>query len=59
MPYHHRQNRSHRGTDHLRDEPLSEKTTSIPRDRLIQVPKHMSGALRYQADDSLLARQMA
>ncbi len=59
MPYHHRGNRSHRGAGHPRGEPLPKKTTGIPRDRLIPVPKHIPGALRDQTGASVVPRQMA
>jgi hypothetical protein len=59
MPYHHRGNRSHRGAGHPRGEPLPKKTTGIPRDRLIPVPKHIAGALRDQTGASVVPRQMA
>ena len=59
MSYHHRGNRSHRGAGHPRGEPLPKKTTGIPRDRLILVPKHIPGALRDQTGASVVPRQMA
>ncbi|CAF5148031.1 unnamed protein product, partial [Rotaria sp. Silwood1] len=59
MSYHHRGNRSHRGAGHPRGEPLPKKTTGIPRDRLIPVPKHIPGALRDQSGASVVPRQMA
>ena len=59
MPYHHRGNRSHRGAGHPRGEPIPKKTTGIPRDRLIPVPKHIPGALRDQTGASVVPRQMA
>lgn len=59
MPYHHRGNRSHRGGGHPRGEQLPKKTTGIPRDRLIPVPKHIPGALRDQTGASVVPRQMA
>ncbi|CAF0839694.1 unnamed protein product [Rotaria sordida] len=59
MSYHHRGNRSHRGAGHPRGEPLPKKTTGIPRDRLIPVPKHIPGALRDQTGASVVPRQMA
>jgi hypothetical protein len=59
MSYHHRGNRSHRGGGHSRGEPLPKKTTGIPRDRLIPVPKHIPGALRDQTGASVVPRQMA
>lgn len=64
MSYHHNNhyhgNRSHyRGSGHPRHEPLPKKTTGIPRDDLIQVPRHMPGALRGQAGASVVPRQMA
>jgi hypothetical protein len=59
MSYHHRGGRSHRGAGHPRGEPLPKKTTGIPRDRLIPVPKHIPGALRDQTGASVVPRQMA
>ena len=59
MSYHHRGNRSHRGAGHPRGEPIPKKTTGIPRDRLIPVPKHIPGALRDQTGASVVPRQMA
>ncbi|UJR16456.1 hypothetical protein I4U23_003358 [Adineta vaga] len=59
MSYHPRGNRSHRGAGHPRGEPLPKKTTGIPRDRLIPVPKHIPGALRDQTGASVVPRQMA
>lgn len=59
MPYHHRGNRTHRGAGHPRGEPLPKKTTGIPRDRLIPVPKHIPGAFRDQNGASVVPRQIA
>jgi hypothetical protein len=59
MSYHHRGNRSHRGAGHPRGEPLPKKTTGIPRDRLIAVPKHIPGALRDQTGASFVPKQIA
>jgi len=56
--HHHRGSRSHRGAGHPRD-PIPKKTTGIPRDRLIPVPKHIPGALRDQTGASVVPRQMA
>jgi hypothetical protein len=57
---HHRGNRSHyRGSGHSRNEPLPKKTTGIPRDGLIQIPRHIPGAFRDQTGTSVVPRQMA
>ncbi|CAF3558256.1 unnamed protein product [Rotaria socialis] len=55
----HRGNRGHRGAGHPRGEPQPKKTTGIPRDRLIPVPKHIPGALRDQTGTSVVPKPMA
>jgi hypothetical protein len=58
--HHHHGNRSlHRGPGHPRNEPIPKKPTGIPRDGLIQIPRHISGALRDQTGASVVPRQMA
>ena len=60
-PHHHpRGARSHhRGSGHPRGEPAPKKTTGIPRDRLILVPKHIPGALKDPTGASVVPRQIA
>jgi hypothetical protein len=59
-PYHGRGSRSHhRGSGHPRGEPIPKKTTGIPRDRLIPVPKHIPGALKDPTGASVVPRPMA
>lgn len=48
----------HRGSGHPR-EPIPKKTTGIPRDRLIPVPKHIPGALKDPTGASVVPTQMA
>lgn len=58
--HHHHGNRPHyRGPGHTRNEPLPKKPTGIPRDGLIQIPRHISGALRDQTGASVVPWQMA
>lgn len=58
--FHSRGGRSHhRGSGHPRGEPIPKKTTGIPRDRLIPVPKHIPGALKDPTGASVVPRQMA
>jgi hypothetical protein len=64
LSYHHNNhyhgNRPHyRGSGHPRNEPLPKKTTGIPRDGLIQIPRHIPGAMRDQSGASVVPRQMA
>ncbi|CAF1020088.1 unnamed protein product [Rotaria sordida] len=64
LSYHHNNhyhgNRSHhRGSGHPRNEPLPKKTTGIPRDGLIQIPRHIPGAFRDQTGAPVVPRQMA
>ncbi|CAF4633613.1 unnamed protein product [Rotaria sp. Silwood1] len=57
---HYHGNRSHhRGSGHPRNEPLPKRTTGIPRDGLIQIPRHIPGAFRDQTGASVVPRQMA
>jgi hypothetical protein len=58
--HHHHGNRPHhRGSGHPRNEPVPKKPTGIPRDGLIQIPRHISGALRDHAGVSVVPFQMA
>ena len=60
LPYHHRGGRMHhRGSGHPRGEPAPKKTTGIPRDRLITVPKHIPGAFKDQTGASVVPLQLA
>jgi hypothetical protein len=57
---HYHGNRSHyRGSGHPRHEPLLKRTTGIPRNDLIQVPRPIPGALRGQTGASFVPRQTA
>jgi hypothetical protein len=57
--YHHGNRSHHRGTGYPRNEPLPKKPTGIPRDGLIQIPRHIPGALRDQTGAPVVPRQMA
>lgn len=49
----------YRGSGYLRHDPAPKKTTGIPRDDLIHVPRHIPGAYGYQTGGSVVPRPMA
>lgn len=62
MVHHHHYNTNrphHRSSGYTRREPPVKKATGIPRDDLIQVPRHITGAFQDPTGASVIPRPMA